>query len=103
VNSRRNCLTQAGALALGTMGMPPLAAGAKRTDTPAQETVSLCDQWWFRTDPLNAGEEQSQGNCAVVDSGRPLKMHNQEGPSGPAAPPAELLQSQRNVGKMEER
>jgi beta-galactosidase len=23
-----------------------------------QETVSLCGQWWFRTDPLNIGEEQ---------------------------------------------
>jgi beta-glucuronidase len=40
------------------MGAPTLAAGAKRTDSPAQETVSLCGQWWFRTDPLNVGEEQ---------------------------------------------
>ena len=40
------------------MGASTLAVGAKRTDTPVQETVSLCGQWWFRTDPLNVGEEQ---------------------------------------------
>jgi beta-galactosidase len=58
VNSRRTFLTQAGALAVGNMGTPTLAAGAKRTDSSAQETVSLCGPWWFRTDPLNVGEEQ---------------------------------------------
>jgi len=58
VNSRRKFLTQAGALAAGTLGTSTLAAGAKRTDTPVHETVSLCGQWWFRTDPLNVGEEQ---------------------------------------------
>src|SRR5260370_1034022 len=58
MNSRRKFLTQAGALAVGTMGTPTLAAGAKRTDSPAQETVDLCGQWWFRNDPLNVGEEQ---------------------------------------------
>ena len=58
MNSRRKFLTQAGALAVGTMSTPTLAAGAKRTDSSAQETVSLCGQWWFRTDPLNVGEEQ---------------------------------------------
>jgi len=60
VNSRRKFLTQAGALAVGTMGMgtrTPAASG-KRTDLSAQETVDLCGQWWFRTDPLNVGEEQ---------------------------------------------
>jgi len=58
VHSRRNFLTQAGALALGTIGAPTLAPGPKRTDSSAQETVSLCGQWWFRTDPLNVGEDQ---------------------------------------------
>ncbi len=58
MNSRRKFLTQAGALAVSTMGTSTLAAGAKRTDSSAQETVSLCGQWWFRTDPLNVGEEQ---------------------------------------------
>ena len=58
MNSRRKFLTQAGALAAGTLGTSTLVAGAKRTDTPVQETVSLCGQWWFRTDPLNVGEEQ---------------------------------------------
>jgi beta-glucuronidase len=58
VNSRRKFLTQSGVLAVGTLGTPTLAAGAKRTDWSAQETVSLCGQWWFRTDPLNVGEEQ---------------------------------------------
>ena len=58
MNSRRKFLTQSGVLAVGTLGTPTLAAGAKRTDWSAQETVSLCGQWWFRTDPLNVGEEQ---------------------------------------------
>ena len=58
MHSRRNFLTQAGALALGTIGAPTLAPGPKRTDSSAQETVSLCGQWWFRTDPLNVGEDQ---------------------------------------------
>jgi len=58
VNSRRKFLTQASALAVGTMGTHALAAGPKRTDSSAQETVSLCGQWWFRTDPLNVGEDQ---------------------------------------------
>jgi len=41
------------------MPTPTLAAGAaKRMDSSAQETVSLCGQWWFRTDPLNVGEQQ---------------------------------------------
>src|SRR5713226_8866281 len=41
------------------MGTPTIAAGAaKRTDWSAQETVNLCGQWWFRTDPLNVGEEE---------------------------------------------
>ena len=41
------------------MPTPTLAAGAaKRMDSSVRETVSLCGQWWFRTDPLNVGEQQ---------------------------------------------
>ena len=40
------------------MGAPALPAGAKRTDSSVQETVGLCGQWWFRTDPINVGEEE---------------------------------------------
>jgi len=58
VHSRRKFLTQAGVLATSTIGTGSLAAGAKRTDSSAQETVDLCGQWWFLTDPLNVGEEQ---------------------------------------------
>jgi beta-galactosidase len=58
MNSRRRFLTQAGALAVGTIGTDTLAAGAKRTDSSAQETVNMSGQWWFRTDPLNVGEDR---------------------------------------------
>jgi len=58
VNSRRKFLTQAGALAAGTIGTPALPASEKTTDLCAPETVSLCGQWWFRTDSGNIGEEQ---------------------------------------------
>jgi len=58
VNSRRKFLTQAGVLAAGTMSTPALPAGAKTADVSAPETVSLCGQWWFRTDSGSVGEEQ---------------------------------------------
>jgi beta-galactosidase/beta-glucuronidase len=58
VNSRRKFLTQAGALAAGAVGAPALPAGEKTRDFSAQETVSLCASWWFRTDALNVGNEQ---------------------------------------------
>ena len=58
MNSRRKFLTQAGALAAGTIGTPALPASQKTTDLSAPETVSLCGQWWFRTDSGNIGEEQ---------------------------------------------
>jgi beta-galactosidase len=58
VNSRRKFLTQAGVLAAGTIGTPALPATKKTTELSASETVSLCGQWWFRTDSLNVGEEQ---------------------------------------------
>jgi len=40
------------------MGTPALAAAEKATDFSASEVVSLCGQWWFRTDSGSAGEEQ---------------------------------------------
>jgi len=58
VNSRRKFLTQAGLLAAGTMSTPALSAGARTADPFLPETVSLCGQWWFRTDPGSVGEGQ---------------------------------------------
>ncbi len=57
MNSRRKFLTQAGVLAAGTRALA-LPAGEKTADLSAPETVSLCGQWWFRTDSGNVGEEQ---------------------------------------------
>ena len=58
MNSRRKFLTQAGVLAAGTMGAPALPTGEKTSDSSAPETVSLCGQWWFRTDSGSVGKEQ---------------------------------------------
>ena len=58
MNSRRKFLTQAGALAAGTVGATALLADEKTLDLSAPETASLCGQWWFRTDPGNIGKEQ---------------------------------------------
>jgi beta-galactosidase len=58
VPSRRIFLTQAGFLAAGAMGTPVLSDEEKAAHAPAQETVSLCGQWWFRTDAENVGVEQ---------------------------------------------
>lgn len=58
MHSRRKFLTQAAVLAAGTMGTPALPAGEKTTDLSVPETVSLCGQWWFRTDSGSVGEEQ---------------------------------------------
>jgi beta-glucuronidase len=40
------------------MGAPALPAGEKTSGLCAPETVSLCGQWWFRTDSGNAGKDQ---------------------------------------------
>jgi beta-glucuronidase len=56
VQSRRKFLTQAGALAAGAIAPPapsPIAA-----DATVRDAVSLCGEWWFRTDPEAAGEQQ---------------------------------------------
>ena len=58
MHSRRKFLAQAGVLAAGTISTPALPASKKTTDLSVPETVSLCDQWWFRTDSGNIGEEQ---------------------------------------------
>jgi len=58
VPSRRKFLTQTAVLAAGAMGRPALSDGEKITEGSAQETASLCGQWWFRTDPGNEGLEQ---------------------------------------------
>ncbi len=58
MNSRRKFLTQAGALAAGTMGAPAFPAGEKTSDLSAPETVSLCGPWLFRTDSGNVGKER---------------------------------------------
>jgi beta-galactosidase/beta-glucuronidase len=56
VQSRRKFLTQAGTLAAGAIG--PLAPSPNAADMTLREAVSLCGEWWFRTDPEVAGEQQ---------------------------------------------
>jgi len=58
VNTRRKFLTQVGVLAAGTIGTPAVLASEKTRDLSAPETVSLCGQWWFRTDSGTVGVEQ---------------------------------------------
>jgi beta-glucuronidase len=57
MHSRRKFLTQTGVLAAGTIGTVALPAG-EPSDSATQETVSLCGQWWFRTDAGDVGKEQ---------------------------------------------
>jgi beta-galactosidase len=58
VPSRRKFLTQTAVLAAGVIGAPVPRSEEKATEATAQETVSLCGQWWFRTDSGNEGVEQ---------------------------------------------
>src|SRR5260370_33411569 len=58
VNSRRKFVAQAGVLAAGTMGALALPADEKISDLSAPDTVSLCDEWSFRTDSGNVGKAQ---------------------------------------------
>jgi beta-galactosidase len=58
VHSRRKFLTQAGAMTAGAIGVPALVSGTNAADITLPEQVSLCGQWWFRTDPGNTGEQQ---------------------------------------------
>src|SRR5579859_629334 len=59
VPSRRKFLTQAGALAAAAIGPPAPAPSPKEADSSSQAAMSLCGEWWFRTDPEVAGEQQS--------------------------------------------
>jgi len=68
-------LTQVGVLAAGTMGAPALPAVEKTSDLPARETVSLCGQWWFRTDPGNVGEKQRwYGSDQSIDAWHKVRV-----------------------------
>jgi beta-galactosidase len=58
VQSRRKFLAQAGALAAGAIGLPATASSHNAGDVTVREAVSLCGEWWFRTDPGAAGEQQ---------------------------------------------
>ena len=58
MHSRRKFLTQAGAMTAGAIGAPVLASGTNAADITLPEQVSLCGQWWFRTDPGSTGEQQ---------------------------------------------
>lgn len=58
MHSRRKFLTEAGIVAAGTLGSTVLKAVEKTSDWSAPETVSLCGQWWFRTDSGSVGVEQ---------------------------------------------
>ncbi len=75
MHSRRKFLTQAGVLAAGTMGASAVLAGEKTSDLTAPETVSLCGQWWFRTDSGNVGEEQRwYGNDVSTGAWRQVRV-----------------------------
>src|ERR1700686_927535 len=58
MHSRRQFLTEAGIVAAGTLGTTVLKAVEKTSEWSAPETVSLCGQWWFRTDSGSVGVEQ---------------------------------------------
>jgi beta-galactosidase len=58
VQSRREFLTQTGALAAGAIGLPATEPNPDGAGGASRETVSLCGEWWFRTDPEAAGEQQ---------------------------------------------
>src|SRR5216684_3528491 len=58
MHSRRKFLTEASIVAAGTLGTTVLKAVEKTPDLSAPETVSLCGQWWFRTDSGGVGVEQ---------------------------------------------
>ena len=58
VQSRRKFLTQAGALAAGAIGPPAPEPSPNVAGRTLREAVSLCGEWWFRTDPEVAGEQK---------------------------------------------
>ncbi|HLQ11632.1 MAG TPA: glycoside hydrolase family 2 TIM barrel-domain containing protein [Steroidobacteraceae bacterium] len=55
MHSRRLFLTQAGAIAAGSLDTSALIAGGAAGDFPASASVKLCGEWSFRTDPEDQG------------------------------------------------
>jgi beta-galactosidase len=58
VQSRRKFLTQAGALAVGAIRLSATEPNPDVADGASRGAVNLCGEWWFRTDPESAGEQQ---------------------------------------------
>ena len=58
VQSRRLFLTQAGAIAAGTLDTGAPVAGATTGDFSASESQSLCGEWSFRADPDDQGAQR---------------------------------------------
>jgi beta-galactosidase len=58
VQSRREFLTQTGALAAGAIGLSATEPSSDVAGSASRGTVSLCDGWRFRTDPEASGEQQ---------------------------------------------
>src|SRR5262249_40215905 len=60
MTSRRKFLTHSATLAAGIAGASSLAFTADRVPSPAQptDTISLCGEWLFRTDPDDSGAKQ---------------------------------------------
>ena len=69
VHSRRHFLTQAGAIAAGTVGATGLAAGGTAGTFAAPESVSLCGDWSFRVDPEDLGAKERWQQADDVRSG----------------------------------
>lgn len=67
--SRRKFLLQAPPLAFTAFNASPLGAATPLPAAPATETISLCGEWNFRTDPDNAGEKQGWHAIAAPGSG----------------------------------
>ena len=59
MSSRRTFLTKAGILAAGTLSATAFNAVESTSGLSPLGTVSLCDQWWFRTDPASIGVKQN--------------------------------------------
>jgi beta-galactosidase len=69
VHSRRHFLTQAGAIAAGTVGATGLATGGTAGTFAAPESVSLCGEWSFRVDPEDLGAKERWHQADDVRSG----------------------------------
>lgn len=75
MHSRRKFLTKAGVLAAGTLSATALNGVEQTKDLSAKETLSLCGQWWFRTDFDSVGVEQRwYGTDYSVSDWRKVKV-----------------------------